>query len=46
MAIRFVVSVPATAGVGAEVVYAENSVRNESKGQFDRRIMVSGRIDG
>jgi hypothetical protein len=45
MANRFVVSVPATAGVGAEVVYAQNSVRNEPKSQFDRRIMVWARID-
>jgi len=46
MAIRFVVSVPATAGV-AEVVYAQNSVRVESKSdQIDRRTVVSARIDG
>jgi hypothetical protein len=46
MAIRFVVSVPATAVAEAEVVYAENSVQNKSKSQFDRRMMVSARIDG
>jgi hypothetical protein len=45
MAIRLVVSVPVTAGAGAEVVYAENFVRN-SESRFDRRIMVSARNDG